>query len=228
MTVFLRRSKLDLPTAAEALPGRSATMPVPERHTVLGTSLTGPWPEGTQVAVFGMGCFWGAERLFWSLPGVVSTSVGYAGGITPNPTYEEVCSGLTGHSEVVRVSYDPAKISYPQLLKVFWENHDPAQGMRQGNDVGTQYRSVILTTTDAQLAEAEASRAAFAPVVRAAGRGEISTEIGRLDTYYLAEGYHQQYLSEAKNPNGYCNHGPNGMTCPIGVAAAPSAEPAQH
>jgi peptide-methionine (S)-S-oxide reductase len=234
--VFARHKKLDLPTAAEALPGRETAIPVPELHTVFGTSLTGPWPAGAQVAVFGMGCFWGAERLFWRLPGVISTSVGYAGGITPNPTYEEVCSGLTGHAEVVRVVYDPmvpgrawrqtppsrnyrpARISYGQLLKVFWENHDPTQGMRQGADVGTQYRSAIYTSSDEQLAQARSSRDAFAPVVRKAGRGEITTEIRPLDAFYLAEEYHQQYLSDAKNPNGYCTHGPTGMTCPIGFA----------
>ncbi len=226
--MFLRRRKLELPGVEEALPGRTAVMTVADRHTVLGTPLTGPWPEGAQVAVFGMGCFWGAERLFWQVPGVISTSVGYAGGITPNPTYEEVCSGFTGHAEVVQVVYDSAKVSYAQLLKVFWENHDPTQGMRQGNDVGTQYRSAIYTTTDEQLAEAQASREAFAPVVRAAGHGEITTEIGKLGEYYYAEDYHQQYLSDAKNPYGYCNHGPNGMTCPIGVASVPSEEPAQH
>jgi peptide-methionine (S)-S-oxide reductase len=217
-TVFLRAvKKLELPTAAEALPGRSIAMPVADRHTVLGTPLTGPWPDGLAVAVFGMGCFWGAERLFWRLPGVYSTSVGYAGGVTPNPTYEETCTGMTGHNEVVQVVYDPAKISYEQLLKVFWENHDPTQGMRQGNDVGTQYRSAIYATTDEQLATARASREAFAPVVERAGRGEITTEIGTLDRFYYAEDYHQQYLSDAKNPGGYCNHGPNGMTCPVGV-----------
>jgi peptide-methionine (S)-S-oxide reductase len=217
-TVFLRAvKKLELPTAAEALPGRSIAMPVADRHTVLGTPLTGPWPDGLAVAVFGMGCFWGAERLFWRLPGVYSTSVGYAGGVTPNPTYEETCTGMTGHNEVVQVVYDPAKISYEQLLKVFWENHDPTQGMRQGNDVGTQYRSAIYATTDEQLATARASREAFAPVVKRAGRGEITTEVGVLDRFYYAEDYHQQYLSDAKNPGGYCNHGPNGMTCPVGV-----------
>jgi peptide-methionine (S)-S-oxide reductase len=197
-------------------------MPVAARHTVLGTPLRGPWPAEAEVAVFGMGCFWGAERLFWRLPGVISTSVGYAGGSTPNPTYEEVCSGLTAHAEVVQVVYDPAKIGYEQLLKVFWENHDPTQGMRQGNDVGTQYRSTIYTTTDAQAKVAQASREAFAPVVRAAGHEEITTEIEPLGEYYYAEDYHQQYLSSDKNPNGYCNHGPNGMTCPIGVAKAES------
>jgi peptide-methionine (S)-S-oxide reductase len=214
--VFLRRKKLDLPTPDEALPGRAAPMPVSGRHTVLGTPLTGPWPAGHEVAVFGMGCFWGAERLFWKMPGVHSTSVGYAGGITPNPTYEETCSGLTGHTEAVQVVFDPSVISYGQLLKVFWENHDPTQGMRQGNDIGTQYRSAIYATTEDQLAEALASREAFAPVVKAAGYGEITTEIANAGPFYYAENYHQQYLD--KEPGGYCGIGPNGMTCPIGVA----------
>jgi peptide-methionine (S)-S-oxide reductase len=218
VTVFLRYKKLDLPTPDQALPGRSTEMPAASTHTVLGTPLKGPWPAGYETAVFGMGCFWGAERIFWRIPGVYSTSVGYAGGATPNPTYDEVCSGRTGHAEVVEVVYDPAKVSYETLLKAFWENHDPTQGMRQGNDVGTQYRSTIYTTTDAQLRTAQASREAFAPVVRAARRSEITTEIAPLGSYYLAEDYHQQYLSDAKNPYGYCNHGPNGMTCPIGVA----------
>ena len=220
--MFGRFKKVELPTADNALPGRDTAMPLPARHTVFDTPLRGPWPAGSQVAVFGMGCFWGAEKMFWKLPGVVSTSVGYAGGITPNPTYEEVCSGYTGHAEVVEVVYDPAKISYQDLLKVFWENHDPTQGMRQGNDVGTQYRSAIYTTTEEQLTEALASRDAFAPVVRAAGRGQITTEIQQLGEYYYAEDYHQQYLSDAKNPYGYCNHGPNGMTCPVGVARVPA------
>ena len=214
--MFLRRKKLDLPTPAEALPGRDMAMPVPARHYVLGSSLAGPWPDGSEVAVFGMGCFWGAERLFWKLDGVHSTSVGYAGGITPNPGYEEVCSGFTGHTEAVQVVYDPAVISYGQLLKIFWENHDPTQGMRQGNDIGTQYRSAIYATTPAQLSEAQASRSAFAPVVASAGYDAITTEIGDLDRFYYAEDYHQQYL--AKNPDGYCGIGPNGMTCPVGVA----------
>jgi peptide-methionine (S)-S-oxide reductase len=169
-----------------------------------------------------MGCFWGAERIFWQIPGVYSTSVGYAGGHTANPTYEETCSGLTGHAEVVQVVYDPAQVTYETLLKAFWENHDPTQGMRQGNDVGTQYRSAIYTTTDEQLRAAEASRAAFAPVVRANRLGEITTEIAPAGPYYYAEDYHQQYLSSDKNPNGYCNHGPNGMTCPIGVGTLPA------
>jgi peptide-methionine (S)-S-oxide reductase len=214
--------KLEVPTPDQALPGRAVEMPVADRHTVLGTPLRGPWPAGAETVVFGMGCFWGAERLFWRLPGVISTSVGYAGGSTPNPTYEEVCSGMTGHAEVVQVVYDPTKIGYEQLLKVFWENHDPTQGMRQGNDVGTQYRSTIYTTTDEQRVVAEASKEAFAPVVARNGLSEITTEIAPLGHYYYAEDYHQQYLSDAKNPNGYCNHGPNGMTCPIGVGKVES------
>jgi peptide-methionine (S)-S-oxide reductase len=218
VTVFLRHKKLDLPARGDALPGRPLRMPVADKHTELGTPLQGPWPTGFGVAVFGMGCFWGAERIFWRLPGVYSTSVGYAGGVTPNPTYEETCSGGTGHAEVVQVVYDPSKISYETLLKAFWENHDPTQGMRQGNDVGTQYRSAIYTTTDAQAEIAKASLEAFQPVVTKAGHGTITTEIKPLDEYYYAEDYHQQYLSSDKNPNGYCNHGPNGMTCPIGVA----------
>jgi peptide-methionine (S)-S-oxide reductase len=216
--VFGRFKKVELPTADNALPGRDIPTPLPARHTVLDTPLRGPWPAGSRVAVFGMGCFWGAEKMFWKLPGVISTSVGYAGGITPNPSYEEVCSGYTGHAEVVEVVYDPTRIAYEDLLKVFWENHDPTQGMRQGNDVGTQYRSAIYTTTEEQLTEALASRDAFAPVVRAAGRGNITTEIEPLGEYYYAEDYHQQYLSSQKNPGGYCNHGPNGMSCPVGVA----------
>jgi len=220
--VILRRKKLELPAPDQALPGHSAAMPVAGRHTVLDAPLTGPWPAGAQTVVFGMGCFWGAEKMFWKIPGVISTSVGYAGGNTPNPTYEEVCSGYTGHTEVVQVVYDPARVAFADLLKVFWENHDPSQGMRQGNDIGTQYRSAIYTTTDEQLAEALASREAFQPVVRASGYGDITTEIGKLDTYYYAEDYHQQYLSSQKNPGGYCNHGPNGMTCPVGVARTAS------
>ncbi len=216
--MFLRRMKAEMVSPDRALPGRPIAMPVADRHEVLGTPLTGPFPEGSQVAVFGMGCFWGAERLFWTLPGVFTTSVGYSGGYTPNPTYEEVCSGETGHAEVVQVVYDPTKISYEDLLKVFWENHDPTQGMRQGNDVGTQYRSTIYATTDEQLATAQASRDAFAPIVARAGKSEITTEIGRLGNYFLAEDYHQQYLAPTKNPNGYCNHGPNGLSCPVGVA----------
>ncbi|MFF4876496.1 peptide-methionine (S)-S-oxide reductase MsrA [Micromonospora sp. NPDC000668] len=216
--MFLRQSKAELPTPDQALPGRPIAMPVADRHEVLGTPLKGPFPEGLQVAVFGMGCFWGAERLFWTLPGVFTTSAGYAGGSTRNPTYEETCSGRTGHAEVVQVVYDPSKITYEDLLKVFWENHDPTQGMRQGNDVGTQYRSAIYTTTDEQRAIAESSRDAFQPIVKRAGKGEITTEIAPLGSYYFAEDYHQQYLAPTKNPNGYCNHGPNGLSCPVGVA----------
>jgi peptide-methionine (S)-S-oxide reductase len=193
---------------------RSNALPDAEaRHTVLGTPIDGPWPPSHEVAVFGMGCFWGSERIFWRLPGVYSTAVGYAGGRRENPTYQQVCSGATGHVEVVRVVFDPAEISYRQLLKAFWENHDPTQGPRQGNDVGTQYRSVIYTTTPEQLQLAEDSRTAFSPVVTGAGLNPITTEIALLPNFYLAEDYHQQYLD--KNPAGYCNHGPNGLSCPI-------------
>ncbi|MGC4745819.1 peptide-methionine (S)-S-oxide reductase MsrA [Micromonospora sp. DT201] len=216
--MFLRRMNAEMISPDQALPGRPIAMPVADRHEVLGTPLKGPFPEGLQVAVFGMGCFWGAERLFWTLPGVYTTSAGYAGGITKNPTYEETCSGRTGHAEVVQVVYDPSKIAYEDLLKVFWENHDPTQGMRQGNDVGTQYRSAIYTTTDEQRTIAESSRDAFQPIVTRAGKGEITTEIAPLGSYYFAEDYHQQYLAPTKNPNGYCNHGPNGLSCPVGVA----------
>ncbi|GHJ45958.1 peptide methionine sulfoxide reductase MsrA [Catellatospora sp. TT07R-123] len=214
--MFLRHKKLDLPTPAEALPGRDVSMHVPARHYVLGTPLVGPWPEGLQTAVVGMGCFWGAERLYWKTDGVYSTAVGYAGGSTPNPTYEETCSGMTGHTEAVLVVFDPQVVSYAEILKIFWENHDPTQGMRQGNDIGTQYRSAVYTTSPEQAAEVAASREAFQPVVNASGYGEITTEIGPLTHFYYAEDYHQQYL--AKNPNGYCGIGPNGMSCPIGVA----------
>ena len=215
--MFLRRSP-EMVAPEDALAGSATPLPVPARHEVLGTPMTPPFPEGSAVLYVAMGCFWGAERIFWRIPGVYSTSAGYAGGFTANPTYEETCSGSTGHAEVVQVVYDPAKVSYETLLKAFWENHDPTQGMRQGNDVGTQYRSAIYTTTDAQLATARASLEAFQPVVTAAGHGPITTEIKPLTRYYYAEDYHQQYLSDAKNPYGYCNHGPNGMTCPIGVA----------
>ncbi|HEX6683194.1 MAG TPA: peptide-methionine (S)-S-oxide reductase MsrA [Candidatus Limnocylindrales bacterium] len=216
--MFLRHKKLDLPTANEALPGRDAEMPVPATHEVLGTPLKGPWPAGYETAVFGMGCFWGAERLYWKVDGVHSTAVGYAGGITPNPTYEEVCSGMTGHTEAVQVVFNPTIVSYESLLKIFWENHDPTQGMRQGNDVGTQYRSAVYATNAAQLEAARQSRDAFQPVVTRSGYSEITTEIAPLDTFYYAEDYHQQYLSDGKNPGGYCGIGPNGMSCPVGVA----------
>ena len=213
--MFLRHKKLDLPTAEEALPGRDTELPVAARHTVLGNPLKGPWPAGLQTAVFGMGCFWGAERLFWRLPGVYSTAAGYAGGITPNPTYEEVCSGRTGHTEAVLVVYDPKEVTYDQLLKVFWENHDPTQGMRQGNDIGTQYRSAIYVTSDAQKQAALETRDAFQPVLAAGGYGDITTEIADAGEFYYAEDYHQQYL--AKVPNGYCGLGGTGVTCPVGL-----------
>jgi peptide-methionine (S)-S-oxide reductase len=207
-------------STADALPGRSEVMPVPERHEVLGTPLRPPYPEATQVAEFALGCFWGAEKSFWQVPGVVSTSVGYEGGFTPNPTYEEVCSGRTGHAETVRVVYDPAKVSYPELLKVFWESHNPTQGMRQGNDIGTQYRSAIFYHTPEQQAEALESLAAYQKRLADAGYGEITTEIVPAGEFYFAEDYHQQYLSEHKNPYGYCPDHGTGVSCPIGVVKA--------
>jgi peptide-methionine (S)-S-oxide reductase len=210
--------KLDLPSPGEALPGRSERMPVPEAHFVSGAPLEPPFPEGTELALFGLGCFWGAERKFWKTPGVVSTSVGYAGGLTPNPTYEEVCSGRTGHAEVVRVVFDPGRVSFEELLRVFWEDHDPTQGMRQGNDVGTQYRSAIYTYGEEQQERARASRDAYQKAIAAAGHGEITTEIREAPEFYYAEDYHQQYL--AKNPRGYCGLGGTGIACPVGPAAA--------
>jgi peptide-methionine (S)-S-oxide reductase len=209
--------KVTLPTAAEALPGRSEAMLVPSRHAVLNTPLTGPFDQHFEFALFGLGCFWGAERIFWQTPGVYTTAVGYAGGFTPNPTYEEVCSGRTGHAEVVFVVYVPAVVAYADLLKRFWEGHDPTQGMRQGNDVGTQYRSVIFTYSDAQCRLAEASRAAFAEALGRAGYRAITTEILPAPNFYYAEPYHQQYL--AKNPGGYCGLGGTGVDCPIVSAA---------
>jgi len=205
--------------ADDALPGRD-TRPfaVGERHYVLGTPLEAPYPDGLHEAYFGLGCFWGAERLFWEVPGVFTTAVGYQGGATPNPTYEEVCSARTGHTEAVKVVFDPAKVSYEQLLKVFWESHDPTQGMRQGNDVGTQYRSAIYVTSDAQKQAALASRDAFQPVLSGGGYSEITTEIADAGEFWYAEDYHQQYL--AKNPAGYCGIGGTGMSCPVGVAKA--------
>ena len=207
--------KTTMPTPDTALPGRSTPLPTDELHFVSGRPLKGPYPDGFQTAIFGMGCFWGVERIFWQLPGVWVTSVGYAGGLTPNPTYEETCTGRTGHAEVVKVVFDPAVISYGDLLKAFWENHDPTQGMRQGNDIGTTYRSVIYTLDEAQQAEAEASRAAYQAALSAAGRGTITTEIEPAPTYYFAEDYHQGYL--AKNPAGYCGIGGTGVVCPIGI-----------
>ncbi|ROU01084.1 peptide-methionine (S)-S-oxide reductase MsrA [Histidinibacterium lentulum] len=213
---FMSKS-LEIPTAAEALPGRDTPIPTAETHFVSGRPLTADVPEGMEVAMFGMGCFWGVERMFWKLDGVWLTMAGYAAGPTPNPTYKEVCSGRTGHNEVVRVVYDPSRISYDDLLRVFWEGHDPTQGMRQGNDRGTQYRSGIYTYTEAQRAAAEASREAFQPRLDAAGYGRITTEILDAPPFYFAEDYHQQYL--AKNPGGYCGIGGTGVTCPIGTAA---------
>ena len=211
------RTKTQMVTAAEALPGRTdQTMPIPAAHFVNGAPLTGPWPEGHDTLVVGMGCFWGAERKFWQAPGVHSTSVGYAGGFTPNPSYEEVCSGLTGHTEVVMVVWDTAVTSLEAMLRVFWENHDPTQGMRQGNDIGTQYRSAIYWHSEAQRTVAESSRDIFQAELVRAGHGAITTEIARLGEYYYAEPYHQQYLG--KNPNGYCGLGGTGVSCPIGLA----------
>ena len=222
MTMWTFGKKLDLPTPDEALPGRAEPLRVPEQHTVLGTALTGPWPDGLEVAYFGLGCFWGAERVFWQAPGVYSTAVGYQGGHTPNPTYDETCSGLTGHTEAVQVVYDPTKTSYDELLRLFWENHDPTQGMRQGNDVGTQYRSAVYTTTDEQLAAARASREVFQQALSRAGKGTISTEILPAGPFYYAEAYHQQYLD--KNPNGYCGLGGTGVSCPIGTGVRSAVE----
>jgi peptide-methionine (S)-S-oxide reductase len=213
--MWLDPRKLKLPSAADALPGRSQATPVPARHFVGGAPLTPPFPGGMETALFGMGCFWGAERLFWETPGVYTTAVGYAGGHTPNPTYREVCSGLTGHAEVVRVVFDPRKVRYEDLLKVFWEGHDPTQGMRQGNDVGTQYRSVLYYKDEDQRRAAEASRDAYQGALAAAGFGAITSEIAPAPEFYYAEEYHQQYL--AKNPGGYCGHGGTGVSCPVGV-----------
>jgi peptide-methionine (S)-S-oxide reductase len=212
------RDKSRLVDASEALPGRPDPMPIPAAHHVNGAPLGPDFPDGIRTAVFGMGCFWGAERKFWELDGVYSTAVGYAGGHTPNPTYEETCTGLTGHTEVVLVAYDPARVSYEELLATFWENHDPTQGMRQGNDHGTQYRSAIYTADAEQAAAAEASRGAYQDRLRAAGYGDITTEIrpAAEAPFFYAEGYHQQYLS--KNPNGYCGIGGTGVSCPIGLA----------
>jgi peptide-methionine (S)-S-oxide reductase len=204
-----------MPSPAEALPGREQRLPVPSAHFVSGRSLTPPFPSGLEQAMFGMGCFWGAERKFWTLAGVYSTAVGYAAGFTPNPTYREVCTGMTGHNEVVLVIYDPKRTSYPELLKVFWENHDPTQGMRQGNDVGTQYRSGIYTYDEAQREAALASRDAYQRELSVSGHGRITTEILPAPEFYYAEEYHQQYL--AKNPGGYCGLGGTGVSCPVGV-----------
>lgn len=216
--LFADPAKATLPSAADALPGRSEPLEVPARHAVLGTPLAGPVPEGAEVAVFGLGCFWGAEKAFWQTPGVVSTAVGYAGGFTPNPTYQEVCTGRTGHAEVVRVIFDPARVSFEDLLRLFWEHHDPTQGMRQGHDIGTQYRSVIHAQDARQVAAAEASRSAYQVELLRAGFGAITTEIVVDSPFYYAEEYHQQYLH--KNPNGYCPDHSTGVACAIGSGAA--------
>ena len=211
------RHKTDMPDESRSLAGRSGQMPVPERHFVNGNTLEPPFPEDLEQAVFGMGCFWGAERKFWEADGVFTTAVGYAGGFTPNPTYEEVCSGRTGHAEVVLVVFDPKRISYESLLRIFWESHDPTQGMRQGNDVGTQYRSAVYTYSPAQQKGAETSRDAYQEVLTAAGHGSITTEIREAPAFYYAEDYHQQYL--AKNPSGYCGIGGTGVSCPTGLVS---------
>jgi peptide-methionine (S)-S-oxide reductase len=211
------KAKTKLVDPADALPGRDQPIAVPARHEVLGNPLTPPWPEGFQQIVVAMGCFWGAERVFWQADGVWTTAVGYTGGFTPNPSYEEVCSARTGHTEAVLVVFDPSVTSYDEMLRLFWENHDPTQGMRQGNDVGTQYRSAIYVGSDAEREAAERSREVFSERLRAAGHGEITTEIAPLSDFYYAEDYHQQYL--AKNPNGYCGLGGTGVSCPIGLGA---------
>jgi peptide-methionine (S)-S-oxide reductase len=213
--LFGRSPKMVTPD--EALPGRAESMPVPTAHFVNGAPLTPPWPDGTRTAVFALGCFWGAERAFWQLPGVVSTAVGYTGGFTPNPTYQEVCSGRTGHTEAVLVAYDPTQITYEDLLRAFWEAHDPTQGHRQGNDIGTQYRSGVYTADDDQMAAALASRDRFQQVLTGSGFGEITSDVEPLRDFYYAEDYHQQYL--AKNPGGYCGLGGTGLSCPVGVAS---------
>jgi peptide-methionine (S)-S-oxide reductase len=217
MAFFSGETKLRLPRPDQALAGRGETMPVPDAHAVTGHPIAPPFPEGLEQAIFAMGCFWGAERKFWQAPGVYSTAVGYAGGFTPNATYREVCSGMTGHTEVVLVVFDPVRTSYEALLRIFWEHHDPTQGMRQGNDVGTQYRSAIYCTSPAQLRLARASQAQYQERLTAAGYGPITTEVAEAPAFYYAEDYHQQYL--AKNPNGYCGLGGTGVTCQAGVGA---------
>jgi len=214
-TMLFAKKSLDLPTADTALPGRAMTIPTARTHLLTGLPLKGPYGAGLEVAYLAMGCFWGVERVFWKLPGVALTAVGYGAGITPNPTYEEVCSGRTGHTEVVKVVFDPSVISYEALLKTFWENHDPTQGMRQGNDIGTQYRSGVYPVNEAQALIAEASRAAYQVALSGRGLGLITTEILPAPEFFYAEDYHQQYL--AKNPNGYCGISGTGVTCPIGV-----------
>jgi peptide-methionine (S)-S-oxide reductase len=218
MFSFLSPSKSKMPSPAEALPGRSNPIPTAQRHFVNGLPIKPPYPAGTEIAEFAFGCFWGAEKDFWETPGVIVTAVGYEGGLTPNPSYDEVCSGKTGHSEAVRVVFDPARVSYELLLRVFWEHHNPTQGMRQGNDTGTQYRSAIFTQTDAQATAARASRDMYQAELRKAGYGEITTEITPAPEFYFAEDYHQQYL--AKNPRGYCPDHSTGVTCPVGLGVS--------
>jgi peptide-methionine (S)-S-oxide reductase len=218
--LFFSRDKTNMVVPEDALPGRDEPLPVPERHEVLGTPMKPPFPDGLQQVIVGMGCFWGAERIFWRLPGVYTTAVGYAGGYTPNPTYEEVCSAKTGHAEVVLVVFDPKEISFDEILRAFWEGHDPTQGMRQGNDVGTQYRSALYWTTEAQREAAEASRDRYAAELRDAGYGEITTELAPAGELFYAEDYHQQYLH--KNPNGYCGIGGTGVACPVGLGVSQS------
>jgi peptide-methionine (S)-S-oxide reductase len=227
MFSFLNPAKSRMPDAASALPGRADAIPTADRHFVNGVALKPPYPAGTDVAEFALGCFWGAEKDFWQVPGVLVTAVGYEGGFTPNATYQEVCGARTGHAETVRVVYDPQRVSYEELLKVFWEHHDPTQGMRQGNDVGTQYRSAIFTHSDAQAAAARASAERYQAELRKAGYGEITTEVRPAGEFYFAEGYHQQYL--AKNPNGYCPDHATGVSCPVGLGvSAPAAEPMEQ
>ena len=218
--MFLFTKSARMISADEALPGRDERMRVPSRHEVLGTPLEPPFPEGLEQAVFGLGCFWGAERVFWRAPGVYTTAVGYAGGFTPNPTYQEVCSGRTGHTEAVLVVFDPQETSYEELLRLFWENHDPTQGMRQGNDAGTQYRSAVYWTSETQRKAAEESHAMYQARLAAGGYGEITTELAEAGPFYYAEAYHQQYLQ--KNPNGYCGLGGTGVACPVGLTSAAS------
>ena len=220
--LFADPAKQQLPSPADALPGRSTPVLVPGRHTVLGTPIDGPWPAGTRTITLAMGCFWGAEKGFWTMPGVVTTAVGYAGGSTPNPTYQEVCSGRTGHAEVVRVAYDPSRVSFETLLRAFWEAHDPTQGMRQGNDAGTQYRSMIHVTDADELALAVASRGMYQEQLTAAGFGPVTTEIAPAGPFFFAEDYHQQYLD--KNPNGYCPDHGTGVACPVGLGVAAGSE----
>lgn len=220
MTLFAKHKAL-MPDPRQALPGRPNPIPTAASHFVNGALLKGPYSEGSEIAMFGLGCFWGAEKAFWSLPGVLVTAVGYSGGYTPNPTYEEVCSGQTGHAEVVRVVFDPKRISYTELLKAFWEAHDPTQNMRQGADVGTQYRSAVYSYSEQQTEEARASKEAYQAALSARGHGAISTEIAAAGGFYFAEDYHQQYL--AKNPRGYCGHGGTGVSCPVGLGTARAA-----